>query len=95
MTENSKDLVNFLSSPLTRDKMHDAYLQYLIVENWNTRIRGELFDQTLTKYAHRLNELFMHDEQHLSIHDIAYALCEEGIDANDEQIYQLALDCRY
>ncbi len=76
------------------DRMNKEYMRYLIAENWQKDL-DELTDDLLELYTYRLFNLFMDDQDHISLHDLAYALCEHGLDANDETIYGYVQDMRY
>ena len=69
-------------------------MRYLIAENWQDDL-DDLTDDVLEVYTNRLFNLFMDDEDHLSIHDLAYALCKHGLVANDEYIYGYAQNMRH
>ena len=76
------------------EKMNTEYMEYLIAENWQKDL-DDLTDDVLNLYVIRLRDLFMDDNAHLSIHDLAYALCERGLSAKDDGIYDLAESIRY
>lgn len=73
------------------DKVEREYFKYLIIANHTQQLSNDDVD----RLSERLSTLFIKDENHISIHDLAYALCELGESANNLDIYQYAIDMRY
>jgi hypothetical protein len=92
---NKTDIVEFLRTQNNMNTIEEMFSRHLIVQNWNEDLQGVLDDEILLKYTRRLEYLFLKDENHLSIHDLAWAICECGEYQPDSVIYDYAIGARY